>query len=111
MNMQFNNKIAKRKASIILTKNARHSPHSRVSEAMREAPNSLRARYGHPRNDMINALHGSDTPEESEREIELIFPHILHGNEEDDDDNGHLNKRHSISRGIGKEGSFRQNLL
>ncbi len=50
-----------------------------TSEAMREAPNSLRARYGDPRDEMVNALHGSESPEESEREIEIIFPHILHG--------------------------------
>ena len=30
---------------------------------------------------MINALHSSDTPADSEREIEMIFPHILHGGE------------------------------
>jgi len=48
---------------------------------MREAPNSLRARYGNPQNDMINGLHGSATAEDSEREIEIIFPHILHGGE------------------------------
>ena len=59
---------------------------TRVSEAMREAPNSLRARYGDPKNDMVNALHGSDSPAASEREIEIIFPHILHGSDDEDDD-------------------------
>ncbi len=53
----------------------------RTSEAMRDFPNSLRARYGDPGDDLVNALHGSDSPEESEREIEIIFPHILHGGE------------------------------
>jgi len=66
------------------------SEHSqRVSDAMRDEPNSLRARYGNPRNDMINALHGSASPEESEREIDIIFPHILHGNGK---------KRHTVKR-------------
>lgn len=50
-----------------------------VREAMREAPNSLRARYGNPDHEIYNALHASDSPESSEREIELIFPHILEG--------------------------------
>lgn len=55
-----------------------------VTEAMRFAPNSLRARFGNPENDLINALHGSDDPESSEREIEIIFPHILQGGEDAD---------------------------
>ena len=33
---------------------------------------------------MINALHGSVSPEASEREIELIFPHILQGGDEEE---------------------------
>ena len=51
---------------------------------MANAPNSLRARYGDPTNDMVNALHGSASPEASEREIELIFPHILHGDSDNE---------------------------
>ena len=58
----------------------------RVSEAMKTAPDSLRARYGDPRNDLFNALHGSIDPANSEREIELIFPHILHGNGDEEDE-------------------------
>ena len=54
---------------------------SDVREAIRVAPNSLRARFGNPDSPMINALHSSDTPADSEREIEMIFPHILHGGE------------------------------
>ncbi len=52
-----------------------------VSVAMRDFPSSLRARYGDPGDDLRNGLHGSESPEESEREIEMIFPHILHGGE------------------------------
>jgi hypothetical protein len=44
---------------------------SDVREAMKEAPNSLRARYGNPEApEMRNALHGSDSsgnPEPSKR--------------------------------------------
>lgn len=66
---------------------------ARVSEAMRHAPNSLRARYGNSNNDMINALHGSEDPESSEREIELIFPHILHGQSDDEDSTSESDRR------------------
>lgn len=52
---------------------------TRVSEAVRKYPNSIRAMYGDPYNDIINAVHGSGSPEASEREIEIVFPHILHG--------------------------------
>ena len=55
-------------------------------QAMKEAPNSLRARYGNPEHGMVNAVHGSDTPESSEREIEIVFPHILQGERADDGD-------------------------
>ena len=30
---------------------------------------------------MLNACHGSDSPPNAEREIEIIFPHILHDDE------------------------------
>ncbi|TRY71114.1 hypothetical protein TCAL_02397 [Tigriopus californicus] len=56
-----------------------------VSDAMKYAKNSLRARFGDPLNDMINSLHGSDSPGSSEREIEIIFPHILQGDSDEED--------------------------
>ena len=31
---------------------------------------------------MKNACHGSDSPPNAEREIEIIFPHILHDEDE-----------------------------
>ena len=40
---------------------------------------TIRGLFGDPYNDMYNAAHGSDSPESSEREIEIIFPHILYG--------------------------------
>lgn len=58
----------------------------RVSDAMKYAKNSLRARFGDPLNDMINSLHGSDSPASSEREIEIIFPHILQGDSDDEEE-------------------------
>ncbi len=61
-----------------------------VSVAMRDFPSSLRARYGDPGDDLRNGLHGSESPEESEREIEMIFPHILHGGEGELSENGEL---------------------
>ncbi len=57
----------------------------RVSEAMKENADSLRAIYGDPKNDLLNALHGSMDPASSEREIELIFPHILNSGDSDSD--------------------------
>jgi len=77
---------------------------SRVSAAVRNYPDSLRAIYGDPYNDSINAVHGSDSPEASEREIEIVFPHILHGEAHKEIDrnvdmlnsSGHSSGGHSI---------------
>ena len=52
---------------------------ARPSEARILAPTSIRAQFGDLDNDAHNAAHGSDSPESSEREIEIVFPHILHG--------------------------------
>ena len=54
---------------------------TKVSEARKKSPNSIRALYGDLSNDMLNACHGSDSPPNAEREIEIIFPHILHDDE------------------------------
>ena len=35
--------------------------------------------------ELRNGLHGSDSPASAEREIEIVFPHILHGSTETDD--------------------------
>ena len=32
--------------------------------------------------ELHNGLHGSDSPDNAEREIEIVFPHILHGTNE-----------------------------
>jgi nucleoside-diphosphate kinase len=53
---------------------------TRVSEARKlEKRKTIRGIFGDPYNDMYNACHGSDSPESSEREIEIVFPHILYG--------------------------------
>ncbi|KAM4698010.1 thioredoxin domain-containing protein 6 [Rhinophrynus dorsalis] len=44
-----------------------------ISEAMSEAPDSLRARFA-PAESTINQLHGSSTIEEAEKEIQFFFP-------------------------------------
>ena len=49
---------------------------TKVSEAKKNAPKSIRAIFGDPTNDMRNAVHGSDTYESAGREIDLIFPAI-----------------------------------
>lgn len=56
---------------------------TRPSEARRKSPNSIRAMFGHPHNDFRNACHGSDSPSSAEREIEIIFPHILQQEQND----------------------------
>ena len=33
--------------------------------------------------EIANGLHGSDSPDSAEREIEIVFPHILHGTDDD----------------------------
>ena len=50
---------------------------TKVSEAKKSAPKSIRAMFGDGENDMRNAVHGSDSPENAEREIDLIFPNII----------------------------------
>ena len=55
---------------------------TKVSEARKKSPQSIRALYGDLSNDMKNACHGSDSPPNAEREIEIIFPHILHDEDE-----------------------------
>ena len=52
---------------------------TRVSEARALKRKTIRGIFGDPYNDMYNACHGSDSPESSEREIEIVFPHILYG--------------------------------
>ncbi len=47
------------------------------SDARTKSPNSIRSLYGSQSNDLFNACHGSDSPSKAEREIEIIFPHIL----------------------------------
>ncbi|XP_075685847.1 thioredoxin domain-containing protein 6 isoform X2 [Rhinoderma darwinii] len=44
-----------------------------LSEALNEAPDSLRARFT-PRETKINQLHGSSSPVEAEKEINFFFP-------------------------------------
>ena len=50
---------------------------TKVSEASKKVPNSIRAIFGDPKSDKRNACHGSDSPSSAEREIEIIFPHIF----------------------------------
>ena len=52
---------------------------TRVSDARQVKRQTIRGIFGDPYNDMYNACHGSDSPESSEREIEIVFPHILFG--------------------------------
>ncbi|CAL4239386.1 unnamed protein product, partial [Meganyctiphanes norvegica] len=49
---------------------------TKVSEARKEQPESLRAKFGDPHNDSHNALHGSDSPQSAEREIKFFFPNL-----------------------------------
>jgi hypothetical protein len=53
-----------------------------VTEARALKRKTIRGMFGDPYNDMYNACHGSDSPESSEREIEIVFPHILYGDGE-----------------------------
>lgn len=57
---------------------------TKVSEARKKAPGSIRAIFGNAKNDSQNACHGSDSPASAEREIEIIFPHILRGSRDSD---------------------------
>ena len=61
---------------------------TKVSEARKKAPNSIRANFGDRRNDSWNACHGSDSSESAEREIEIIFPQILKHSEESETNTG-----------------------
>ena len=54
---------------------------TKVSEARKKDPYSIRAMFGDPKNDSRNACHGSDSAASAEREIDIIFPHILKGSE------------------------------
>jgi len=54
---------------------------TKVSDARKKAPDSIRAVFGDSKNDSRNACHGSDSPASAEREIEIIFPHIFKGSE------------------------------
>lgn len=47
---------------------------TKVSEAKRTAPQSIRAIFGDPANDSRNAAHGSDSNNSADREIRLLFP-------------------------------------
>ena len=50
---------------------------TKVSEAKKSAPKSIRSVFGDPTDDMKNAVHGSDSPAAAGREIDLIFPNII----------------------------------
>ena len=50
---------------------------TKVSEAKKSAPKSIRSIFGNPSNEMKNAVHGSDSPVAAGREIDLIFPNII----------------------------------
>ena len=50
---------------------------TRVTEARKSAPKSIRALFGSRSDDMKNAVHGSDSASAAAREIDLIFPSIL----------------------------------
>ncbi|XP_046392309.1 thioredoxin domain-containing protein 3 homolog isoform X2 [Ischnura elegans] len=48
-----------------------------VTEAMELFPDTLRAKYGDPNNQVRNAFHGSHTLEDAEREIHFFFPNMI----------------------------------
>ena len=50
---------------------------TKVTDARKTAPKSIRALFGSRSNEMKNAVHGSDSPTAAAREIDLIFPSIL----------------------------------
>ena len=50
---------------------------TKVSEAKKSAPKSIRSIFGDPSDDTRNAVHGSDSPAAAGREIDLIFPNII----------------------------------
>ncbi|XP_076231939.1 nucleoside diphosphate kinase homolog 5 [Calliopsis andreniformis] len=50
---------------------------TKVTEARLYYPDSLRARYGRRGEDFKNAIHGSNTREEAEREIHFFFPEFI----------------------------------
>ena len=50
---------------------------TKVSEAKKSSPKSIRSVFGDPTDDMKNAVHGSDSPAAAGREIDLIFPNII----------------------------------
>jgi len=52
---------------------------TRVSEARKIAPKSIRAQFGDPADDSRNSVHGSDSYEAAGREIDLLFPTITGG--------------------------------
>ena len=46
---------------------------TKVSEAKKSAPKSIRAVFGDPNDDMKNAVHGSDSPQNAGREKDQHF--------------------------------------
>ncbi|CAK9823353.1 Nucleoside diphosphate kinase homolog 5 [Anthophora retusa] len=50
---------------------------TKVAEARLYYPDSIRARYGRRGEDFKNAVHGSNTREEAEREIHFFFPELI----------------------------------
>ena len=44
-----------------------------VDKAIKEAPNSIRAKFGTPGSPTYNAVHGSDSPKSAERELDFFF--------------------------------------
>ncbi len=44
-----------------------------VDKAIKEAPNSLRAKFGTPGSPTFNATHGSDSPKSAARELDFFF--------------------------------------
>ncbi|XP_076221035.1 nucleoside diphosphate kinase homolog 5 [Nomia melanderi] len=49
---------------------------TKVTEARLYYPDSIRARYGRRGEDFKNAVHGSSTREDAEREIHFFFPEL-----------------------------------
>lgn len=48
-----------------------------VTEARLYYPDSIRARYGRRGEDFKNAVHGSNTRQEAEKEIHFFFPDCI----------------------------------
>lgn len=51
--------------------------HGIVTEARLYFPDSIRARYGSKGDSFKNAVHGSDSREQAEKEIHFFFPEFI----------------------------------